>query len=87
MGTGRDAVSGWAQQAKKNAGWIVALGVVTVIAGVLAMAIVLGILLLKEWPLSGLWAIGTLVGINLLFAGFSFISIVSAARGLAKRVA
>jgi uncharacterized membrane protein HdeD (DUF308 family) len=51
------------------------------------MAIVLGILLLKEWPLSGLWAIGTLVGINLLFAGFSFISIVSAARGLAKRVA
>jgi uncharacterized membrane protein HdeD (DUF308 family) len=186
----RAAIGDWAQQVKKNAGWLVALGVLTVIAGVLAMAspllsglsisvfigiamviagvartvgafhagsfgqgalafiggiftfvagvilatrpgfalvtltlllggyllvdgisgavlafhvrpekgwgsmlfsaamgVVLGILLLKEWPLSGLWAVGTLVGINLLFVGFSFISIGSGARGLAKRVA
>jgi len=185
----REAVGGWAQQAKKNAGWLVALGVVTVIAGLLSMAspllsglgvtvligiamviagvartvgafhagsfgqgalafiggiltfvagmllvarpgiglatltlllggyllvdgiagavlafhvrpekgwgwmlfsavmaVVLGFLLLKEWPLSGLWAIGTLVGINLLFTGFSIISVGSAARALAKRV-
>jgi uncharacterized membrane protein HdeD (DUF308 family) len=185
----RAAVSDWAQQAKKNAGWLVVLGVVTVIAGVLsiasplisglgvtvlvgialviagvartvgafhagsfgqgalafiggiltfvagmllvarpgiglatltlllgclllvdgvvgavlafhvrpekgwgwmlfsaAMAIVLGFLLLKEWPLSGLWAIGTLVGISLLFSGFSLISIGSAARSLAKQM-
>jgi hypothetical protein len=47
---------------------------------------VLGFLLLKEWPLSGLWAVGTLVGINLLFAGFSIIAVGSAARALAKRV-
>jgi uncharacterized membrane protein HdeD (DUF308 family) len=189
MENAREAVSGWAQQAKKNAGWLVALGVVTVIAGLLsiaspllsglgvsiligiamviagvariigafhagsfgqgalafiggiftfvagvilaarpgiglasltlllggyllvdgiaggllafhvrpekgwgwmlfsaAMGVVLGFLLLKEWPLSGLWAIGTLVGINLLLAGFSLISIGSAARGLAKRI-
>ena len=52
-----------------------------------AMGLLLGILLLREWPISGLWAIGTLVGINLLFAGFSIISIGSAARGLAKRAA
>ena len=52
-----------------------------------AMGLLLGILLLREWPLSGLWAIGTLVGINLLFAGFSIISIGSAARGLARRAA
>jgi len=32
------------------------------------------------------WAIGTLVGINLLFSGFSMISVGSAARGLAKRL-
>jgi uncharacterized membrane protein HdeD (DUF308 family) len=51
-----------------------------------AMGVLLGILLLKEWPLSGLWAIGTLVGINLLFTGFSIISVGSAARGLAKRL-
>jgi uncharacterized membrane protein HdeD (DUF308 family) len=51
-----------------------------------AMAVVLGFLLLREWPLSGLWAIGTLVGINLLFAGSSIVSIGSAARSLAKRI-
>jgi uncharacterized membrane protein HdeD (DUF308 family) len=45
--------------------------------------LLLGFLLLKEWPLTGLWAIGTLVGINLLFAGFSMISMGSAARKLA----
>jgi len=50
------------------------------------MGVLLGILLLKEWPLSGLWAIGTLVGINLVFSGFSIISIGSAARSVAKRI-
>jgi len=51
-----------------------------------AMAFLLGILLLKEWPLSGLWAIGTLVGINLVFAGFAMISIASAARTMVKKL-
>lgn len=50
------------------------------------MGVLLGFLLLREWPLSGLWAIGTMVGVNLLFAGFSIISVGSAARGLAKRL-
>ena len=189
MGDVREAVSGWAQQAKQNAGWLMVLGVVTLIAGFLSiasplisglgvtvlvgiamviaavartvgafraasfgqgalafiggiltlvagvllvarpgiglatltlllggvllvdgvagavlafrvrpekgwgwmlfsavMAVVLGFLLLKEWPLSGQWAIGTLVGINLVFAGFSMISIGSSARTVAKRL-
>ena len=51
-----------------------------------AMGVVAGFLLLREWPLSGLWAIGTLVGINLIFAGFSIISVGSAARSVAKRL-
>jgi uncharacterized membrane protein HdeD (DUF308 family) len=187
METMRETLTGWAEDAKKNAGWIVVLGVVTVIAGFLAlvmpwaggvgvtvfvgfalmvggiarvmaafsagsfgrgtlafiggalcllagvimvarpgaglaaltlmvgayllvdgifgavlafqvkpekgwgwmlfaavMSVILGFLLLKEWPLSGIWAIGTLVGINMLFAGFSLISIGSAGRKLAK---
>ena len=50
------------------------------------MGVILGFLLLREWPLSGLWAIGTLVGVNLLFSGFSMISVGSAARSLAKRL-
>ena len=51
------------------------------------MGFVLGILLVAEWPLSGVWAIGTLVGVNMLFAGFSMISIGSAVRKLVKGVA
>ena len=50
------------------------------------MGVILGFLLLREWPLSGLWAIGTLVGVNLVFSGFSMISVGSAARSLAKRL-
>jgi len=185
----REAASGWVQEAKKNAGWLVALGVLTVIAGCLAVAspllsglsvvvfigvalalggiartiaafsagsfgqdtlafiggiltfgaglilaarpgiglatltlmlgaylladgisstvlalrvrpesgwgfmlfsavmgVILGFLLLREWPVSGVWAIGTLLGVNLLVNGFSMISVGSAARSLAKRV-
>ena len=51
------------------------------------MSVLLGFLLLRDWPLTGLWAIGTLVGINMLFAGFSLISIGSAARRFTKSVA
>jgi uncharacterized membrane protein HdeD (DUF308 family) len=50
------------------------------------MGVLLGFLLLREWPLSGLWAIGTLTGVNLVISGFSMISIGSAARSLAKKV-
>jgi uncharacterized membrane protein HdeD (DUF308 family) len=50
------------------------------------MGLLLGVLLLREWPLSGLWAIGTLVGINLVFTGFSIVSIGSAARKAAGAV-
>jgi uncharacterized membrane protein HdeD (DUF308 family) len=45
--------------------------------------LLLGFLLLREWPLTGLWAIGTLVGIHMLLAGFSMISIGSSARKVA----
>ena len=189
MGNVSEVVSSWAQEAKKNAGWLVALGVLTVIAGVLAIAspaiggmsiavligfamvfagvarsvgafyagsfgqgtlafiggmitfvaglaltgrpgiglttltlmlgvllvvdgisnailafkvrpekgwgsmlfsavmgVLLGFLLLREWPLSGTWAIGTLVGVNLVFSGFSMISVGSAARSVAKKL-
>ena len=57
-------------------GWILFSGIVTVL---------LGILLLAEWPLSGAWALGTLVGVNLLFSGFAMISIGSAAKRLISR--
>jgi uncharacterized membrane protein HdeD (DUF308 family) len=186
----KEAVSNWAQSAARNAGWLMALGVVTVIAGVMAVAspltaglgvavivgvammiagvartigafragsfgqgalaliggmlafvagavmaarpglglealtlmlaayllvdgvagavlafhvrprkgwgwmlfsaalnVILGFMLLSDWPLSGLWAVGTLVGINLIFSGATLVSVGSAARGLARQVA
>lgn len=62
---------------EKGWGWMLISG---------AMGVLLGIMLLKEWPVSGLWAIGTLVGINLLFSGFSIVTIGLAARGVTKRL-
>ncbi len=50
------------------------------------MSVILGFLLLREWPLTGIWAVGTLVGINMLFAGFAMISIGSAARKVVKKL-
>jgi len=49
-----------------------------------AVSLLLGFLLLAEWPLSGVWAVGTLIGVSMLFSGFSMISIGSAARRLMK---
>lgn len=50
------------------------------------MGLLLGLLLLREWPLSGLWAIGTLVGINLVFSGWSMVSMGLSARKAAGAV-
>jgi len=50
------------------------------------IGVILGFLLLREWPLSGVWAIGTLMGVNLLVSGFSMITVGSTARSLAKRL-
>ena len=52
-------------------GWTLFSGVVSVILGVIVM---------REWPFSGLWLVGTLVGIEMIFGGFSLIRISSAAR-------
>ena len=66
----RETLTGWAEDAKKNAGMITVLGVVTAIAGILSLVM----------P----WAGG--VGFA-AFAGFSMISIGSAARKLVTEAA
>lgn len=38
-------------------------------------ALILGALLLSGWPFSGLWAIGTFIGADLLFKGWSIIAL------------
>ncbi|MGE5200192.1 MAG: DUF308 domain-containing protein, partial [Rhodospirillaceae bacterium] len=57
----REAVSSWAETAAKNAGWLIALGVVTVIAGFLAMGS----------PLASGLAVVVLIGIALVIGGVS----------------
>jgi uncharacterized membrane protein HdeD (DUF308 family) len=37
-----------------------------------AVSILLGILVLAQWPVSGLWAIGMFVGIDLVFRGVTW---------------
>jgi uncharacterized membrane protein HdeD (DUF308 family) len=52
--------------------WMLLSGIVT---------LVLAILIWLAWPSSALWVIGLLVGIHLLFTGFSLITLALAARG------
>jgi uncharacterized membrane protein HdeD (DUF308 family) len=57
---------------EKGWGWMLFSGV---------LALLLGILIFRQWPLSGALAMGMLVGIHLLFRGFSLVAIGMAARG------
>ncbi len=54
-------------------GWQAADGVIT---------FVLGALVLARWPVSGLWAIGLFVGIDLIFYGGSWIALALGLRSL-----
>jgi uncharacterized membrane protein HdeD (DUF308 family) len=51
------------------------------------ITLVLGGLIWFHWPSSSVWAIGTLVGVNLLMTGISQLMLGMAARKLASRVA
>ena len=52
-------------------GWMLFNGIVTLL---------LGVLIWRQFPLSGVWAVGTLFGIKLLFSGISLIFIGRAVR-------
>jgi uncharacterized membrane protein HdeD (DUF308 family) len=58
-------------------GWMLAGGIVSVL---------LGVLIQMQWPMSGRWAVGVLVGVHLLFAGMALMSLAGAARTLGERV-
>jgi uncharacterized membrane protein HdeD (DUF308 family) len=42
--------------------------------------LVLGGLILAQWPASGLWVIGLFVGIDLIFYGFAWIALAAGLR-------
>lgn len=51
-------------------------------SGVVSLA--LGIMIWRQFPVSGLWAVGTLAGVHLVFGGSSVASVCSAARSAAQ---
>ncbi|NQX88469.1 MAG: HdeD family acid-resistance protein [Halioglobus sp.] len=62
-----------AWQLRGNRGWLW-----TLLSGLLSVA--LGIMIIYEWPQSGLWVVGLFVAIEMLFAGWSQIMIAFAAK-------
>jgi uncharacterized membrane protein HdeD (DUF308 family) len=56
-------------------GWVLLNGVVT---------LVLGILIWRRWPFSGLWVIGLFVGIEMLLYGWSLVMLALAARKIPR---
>ena len=47
------------------------------------ISILLGVMIWRQWPVSGAWAIGILVGIKLIFAGWAMVGIGAAGRSAA----
>jgi uncharacterized membrane protein HdeD (DUF308 family) len=48
-------------------------------------AIILGVMILAQWPISGLWVIGLFVAIEMIFSGWSYIIIALGAREMGKK--
>ena len=75
--TGVDLVAYSAQRREAGAIWLLVNAFVTAL---------LGTLIAMHWPSMSVWAIGTLVGINLLTTGFSRLMLGTAARSVARQV-
>ena len=69
----------WAFQIKpvKNWGWTLFSGIISLL---------LGIMIWRQFLLSGAWAIGILVGIKLIFSGWTLIAFGAAAKSVSKDV-
>ena len=56
-------------------GWLLSSGIASVL---------LGFFIMYQWPVSGRWAIGVLVGVRLVFTGWPIIALGSVARGVVE---
>jgi len=61
-------VSSFSYRSSSGWGWVLGSGV---------LSLLLGLLILNQWPVSGMWAVGLLVGIDLLSSGISMIVLAS----------
>jgi uncharacterized membrane protein HdeD (DUF308 family) len=67
----------FAFQLDEGKGWMIFSGI---------LSLLLGVMIWNDWPVSGGWAIGILVGIKLLFGGMTMIAVGSAAKRAAGAV-
>jgi uncharacterized membrane protein HdeD (DUF308 family) len=74
---GVDLVAYSAQRQESGAGWLLVNATVTAI---------LGILIAARWPSTSVWAIGTIVGVNLLTTGISRLMLGTTARTVERRM-
>ena len=72
-----DIIGYFRRQGEQASGWVLFNGII---------AILLGGLIWFHWPSSTVWAIGTLVGVNLLLTGVSRLMLGLAGRRLVKNV-
>jgi uncharacterized membrane protein HdeD (DUF308 family) len=63
---------------RHGAGWILVDGIITLL---------LAIMIWRSWPASSVWVIGTLVGISMIFSGFSRLMLSVAARRVLHAIA
>ncbi|MGD9802999.1 MAG: HdeD family acid-resistance protein [Hyphomicrobiaceae bacterium] len=59
-----EVIASFVMRDRRNWGWVLASGIIALIAG---LAIV------EQLPTSAFWVLGFLVGLNLIFSGFSYI--------------
>ena len=69
-----EAIGAFGAKSATGWGWLLFGGIVS---------IVLGVMIWRQFPLSGAWAIGTLVGVRMIMSGWTLIAV----GGAAKRVA
>jgi uncharacterized membrane protein HdeD (DUF308 family) len=62
----------------EHRGWLLLNGVITLL---------MGIMIWRQWPLSGLWVIGLFVGIEMIFYGWSLVMLGIAAKNLPRPAA
>jgi uncharacterized membrane protein HdeD (DUF308 family) len=70
-----EIVAGFNRKPASGWGWLLFGGLVSIL---------LGIFIWRQFPLSGMWAIGVLLGVKLLFVGLIMVTAGSAVRSAAK---
>ncbi len=66
-----EVIAGFQFRPEKGWGWLLFSGVIS---------IMLSQMILNQWPMSGSWAIGTLVGVQLIFSGMTMIMLGAAVK-------